>query len=150
VYHRAGQDQAPQRPPATHRDQIRPGGPGQIDLMKRERARVEQGRGSADLQPPDLVLIDPARPVRFASTAATHVSVLVPRRELRLRPSDVARLVGVRIRGDRGPGALVSSLVRDMARSMTGFRAYEADRSAAAVIELISVTLAAQLSDGRC
>jgi AraC-like DNA-binding protein len=121
----------------------------QIDLMTRGRARVEQGRSTADLGPADLVLIDPARPVRFASTAATHVTMLVPRRELRIRPGDVTRLAGVRVRGDCGPGALVSSLVRDMARSLTGFRAGEADRSAAAVIELISVALEGRLDDAR-
>jgi AraC-like DNA-binding protein len=121
----------------------------QIDLMTRGRARIEQGRGIADLRPTDLVLIDPARPVRFASTASTHVTILVPRRELRLRPGDAARLAGVRIKGDRGPGALVSSLARSMARSLTGFRAGEADRSAAAVIELISVALDAQLGNAR-
>jgi AraC-like DNA-binding protein len=121
----------------------------QIDLMTRGRARVEQGRGSADLRPADLVLIDPARPVRVASTAATHVTMLVPRRELRLRAGDAARLAGVRIEGDRGPGALVSSLARDMARSLTGFRPGDADRSAAAVIALVSVALEAQLGDLR-
>jgi AraC-like DNA-binding protein len=119
----------------------------QIDLMTRGRARVEQGRRTADLGRADLVLIDPARPVRFASTASTHVTILVPRRELRLRPGDAARLTGVRIRGDRGPAALVSSLARDMARSVTGFRVGEADRSGAAVTELISVALEAQLGE---
>jgi AraC-like DNA-binding protein len=119
----------------------------QIDLMTQGRARVEQGRGTADLGQSDLVLIDPARPVRFASTACTHVTMLVPRRELRLCPGDAARLAGVRINGDRGPGALVSALARDMARSMTGFRVGEAVRSGAAVIELISVALEAQLGD---
>jgi AraC-like DNA-binding protein len=117
----------------------------QIDLMTRGHAHVEQGRGTADLGPSDLVLIDPARPVRFASTAGAHVTMLVPRRELRIRPGDAARLAGVRIKGDHGPGALVHSLVRDMPRTLTGFRASEADRSAAAVIELISVALQAQL-----
>ncbi|MEV7091135.1 helix-turn-helix domain-containing protein [Streptomyces sp. NPDC093085] len=121
----------------------------QIDLMTRGRARVEQGGGTAELGPTDLVLIDPARPVRFAGTAGRHVTMLVPRRELRLRPGDAARLLGVRIRGNQGPGALVSSLARDMARSLTGFRAGEAGRSAAAVIELISVALEAQLDDVR-
>ncbi|MFD2418403.1 AraC-like ligand-binding domain-containing protein [Amycolatopsis pigmentata] len=121
----------------------------QIDLMTWGQARVEQGRGTAELGPADLVLIDPARPVRYRSTAARHVTVLVPRRELRLRPGDAARLAGVRINGDRGPGALVSSLARDFARSLTGFRAGQADRSAAAVIELISVALEAQLGDAR-
>lgn len=109
--------------------------------MMRGHARVEQGCGTADLGPSDLVLIDPARPVRFAGTAGARVTVLVPRRELRICPGDAARLVGVRIKGDYGPGALVSSLVRDMPRTLAGFRAGEADRSAAAVIELISVAL---------
>ncbi|MGI5440603.1 helix-turn-helix domain-containing protein [Streptomyces shenzhenensis] len=121
----------------------------QIDLVTRGRARVEQGRGTADLSSADLVLIDPARPVRFASTASTHVTMLVPRQELRLRPGDAARLVGVGIKGDRGPAALVSSLAQGMARSLTGFRTNEADRSAAAVIELVAVALEAQLGDVR-
>lgn len=121
----------------------------QIEVVTRGRARVEQGRGTADLGPADMVLIDPARPVRFASTACTHVTVLVPRQELRLRPGDAARLAGVCINGDRGPASLVSSLARDMARSLTDFRAADADRSAAAVIELISVALKAQLGDVR-
>ncbi len=112
----------------------------------RGRALVEQGRGPADLGPTDLVLVDPARPARFASTASAHVSILVPRRELRLRPGDADRLTGVRIKGDRGPGALVSSLARDLGRSLSGFRAGEAQRSAAAVTALIAVTLEAQLN----
>jgi AraC-like DNA-binding protein len=110
---------------------------------------VQARSGTADLGAADLVLIDPARPARFASTASSHVTVLVPRRELRLRPGDAARLVGVRIKGDRGPAALASSLARDIARSLTGFRPDEADRTAAAVIELISVALKAQLGDAR-
>jgi AraC-like DNA-binding protein len=119
----------------------------QIELMVRGRARVEQGRGTAELGPSDLVLVDPARPARFASTASTHVSILVPRQELRLRPSDAGRLTGVRIKGDRGPGALVSALARDMVRSLSGFRAGQAERSAAAVIELIAVALEARIYD---
>ncbi|WP_210593279.1 helix-turn-helix domain-containing protein [Streptomyces sp. GESEQ-35] len=121
----------------------------QIELVTRGRVRAEQGGSTAVLGPADLVLIDPVRPVRFASTATTHVTMLVPRRSLRLKPDDAARLAGVRIRGDRGPGALVSSLARDMARSLDGFRADEADRSAAAVIELIAVALSAQLGNSR-
>jgi AraC-like DNA-binding protein len=119
----------------------------QIELMTRGRSRVEQGRGTADLGAADLVLVDPTRPVVYTSTAARHVTVLVPRRELRLRPGDADRLAGVRINGHHGPGALVSALVRDMARSLTGFRPDEAHRSAAAVTELISVALKARLGD---
>ncbi|WPB90735.1 AraC-like ligand-binding domain-containing protein [Streptomyces malaysiensis] len=121
----------------------------QIELVTQGRVRAQQGRSTAVLGPTDLVLIDPVRPVRFASTASTHVTMLIPRRSLRLGPDDAARLAGVRIRGDRGPGALVSSLARNMVRSLDGFRADEAERSAAAVIELIAVALSAQLGHSR-
>ena len=117
----------------------------QIELMVSGQACVEQNRHTAELGPADLVLVDPARPARFASSDSTHVSILVPRHTLRLRPGDAARLAGVRIKGESGPGALVSSLARDLVRSVKGFRAGAAERSAAAVIELISVTLEAQL-----
>jgi AraC-like DNA-binding protein len=121
----------------------------QIELVTRGRVRAEQGGNTAVLGPGDLVLIDPVRPVRFTTTATTSVTMLVPRRLLRLGPDAAVRLAGVRIRGDRGPGALVSALARGMARSLVGFRADEADRSAAAVIELIAVALSAQLDDAR-
>ncbi|MFI6093179.1 helix-turn-helix domain-containing protein [Streptomyces sp. NPDC051218] len=117
----------------------------QIELVTQGQVRAQQGRNTALLGPTDLVLIDPVRPVQFASTASTHVTMLVPRRSLRLGSDEAARLAGVRIRGDQGPGALVSSLARGMVGSLDGFRADEADRSAAAVIELIAVALSAQL-----
>lgn len=121
----------------------------QVDVVVRGRVRAEQGGSTAVLGPGDLVLIDPVRPVRFASSSITHVTMTIPRHLLRLGADDAARLVGVGIRGDRGPGALVSSLVRDMTRTLDGFCAHEADRSAAAVIELIAVTLASRLGDTR-
>ncbi|BEL04512.1 helix-turn-helix domain-containing protein [Actinoplanes sichuanensis] len=118
-----------------------------IKVMARGRTRIEQGRGHAELGPADLVLLDPTRPLRFESTAATHVTMLVPRRELRIRPAQIDRLIGERIDGNHGPGALVSVLARQSARSATGFREAEALRSAAAVIELITVALEARLGD---
>ncbi|MFI5957461.1 helix-turn-helix domain-containing protein [Cryptosporangium sp. NPDC051539] len=120
-----------------------------VKIMTRGRTRIEQGRGDAELGPADLVLLDPTRTVRFESTASAHVTILVPRRELRIRPAQVDRLVGVRIDGGQGPGALVSALARDAARSVTGFRPGEAVRSAAAVVELIAVALEARLDDER-
>lgn len=118
-----------------------------IKVMTRGRTRIEQGRGGGELGPADLVLLDPTRTLRFESTAAAHVTVLVPRRELRIRPAQIDRLVGKRIDGSHGPGALVSVLARESARSATEFREAEALRSAAAVIELIAVALEARLGD---
>lgn len=121
-----------------------------VKVMTRGRTRIVQGRGDAELGPADLVLLDPTRTLRFESTAAAHVTILVPRRELRIRPAQIDRLVGVRIDGSHGPGALVSVLARESARSArsaTEFREAEALRSAAAVIELIAVALEARLGD---
>ncbi|WP_306207286.1 helix-turn-helix domain-containing protein [Actinoplanes sp. RD1] len=120
-----------------------------VKVMTRGRTRIDQGRGGADLGPADLVLLDPTRAVRFESTASAHVTILVPRRELPIRPDRVDRLAGVRIDGRHGPGALVSALARASARSVTGFRSGDALRSAAAVIELITVALEARLGDER-
>jgi AraC-like DNA-binding protein len=118
-----------------------------VKVMTRGRTRIEQGRGDAELGPADLVLLDPTRALRFESTAAAHVTILVPRRELRIRPAQIDRLIGVRVDGSHGPGALVSVLARESARSATEFREAEALRSAAAVVELIAVALEARLGD---
>ncbi|WP_413759903.1 helix-turn-helix domain-containing protein [Streptomyces sp. MMBL 11-3] len=118
-----------------------------VKVMTRGRTRIEQGRGEAELGPSDLVLLDPTRTLRFESTAAAHVTVLVPRRELRIRPAQIDRLIGVRIDGSHGPGALVSVLARQSARSASEFREAQALRSAAAVVELIAVALEARLGD---
>nr|CEL19712.1 Transcriptional regulator, AraC family [Kibdelosporangium sp. MJ126-NF4]CTQ96937.1 Transcriptional regulator, AraC family [Kibdelosporangium sp. MJ126-NF4] len=98
-------------------------------MMTRGQTRIKQGRGDAELGPTDLVLLDPTRTIRFESTAAAHVTILVPRRELRIRPAQIDRLIGVRIDGSHGPGALVSVLARESARSATEFREAEALRS---------------------
>ncbi|GAB7037166.1 MULTISPECIES: AraC-like ligand-binding domain-containing protein [Catenuloplanes] len=118
-----------------------------VKVMARGRTRIAQGRGDADLGPADLVLLDPTRTFRFESTASAHVTILVPRRELRIRPAQLDRLIGVRIDGSHGPGALVSVLARESARTAGGFREAEALRSAAAVVELIAVALEARLGD---
>ncbi|GAA0275175.1 helix-turn-helix domain-containing protein [Cryptosporangium japonicum] len=121
----------------------------QIEVMSRGSVRVEHGRSDAVVGPADLVLVDPARPIRYTSTDSRHVSVLVSRQELRLRPADAARLTGVPITGDRGSAALVSSLTRDLSWSATGFSAGGAQRSAAAVIELLAVAFDEHLGDVR-
>ncbi|GIJ43737.1 hypothetical protein Val02_06230 [Virgisporangium aliadipatigenens] len=118
-----------------------------VKVMIRGRTWIEQGRGDAELGPADLVLLDPTRSLRFESTASAHVTILVPRRELRIRPAQIDRLIGTRIDGSHGPGALVSVLARESARLATGFREVEALRSAAAVVELIAVALEARLGD---
>ena len=117
----------------------------QIEVVAEGRVLVEQDGNQAELGPSDLVVIDPARPVRLTSTATNSLTLMVPRQLLRLGRDDLARLAAVRVRGDHGPGALVSSLVRGTARSVAGLRAAEAARWGNALVELVAVALSAQL-----
>jgi AraC-like DNA-binding protein len=109
------------------------------------RGMVQQDGNQADLGPTDLAIIDPARPVRYASTATRHVTLMVPRHLLRLKHDDVTRLSAVQINGTRGPGVLISSLARSMMRTADGLNSDEAARVGSAVSDLISVMLLAQL-----
>ncbi|MET0493310.1 MAG: helix-turn-helix domain-containing protein [Actinoplanes sp.] len=117
----------------------------QIDVITDGRVLAEQDGRRAELGPTDLVLIDPARPVRFTTTATTSITMLFPRHLLRLRTDDVAQMSAVRIAGDRGPGALVSALARGLARTTDGLRVQDAARLGTAVADLVAAALSAEL-----
>jgi AraC-like DNA-binding protein len=117
----------------------------QVDVISRGEVVLAQSDRQARLSAGDLALVDPARPVSYASSATTHVSVLFPRVLVPLPPRDVARLTAVRVPGDRGPGALVSSLARQLPRHLDDCDAADAVRLGAAVIDLLSVALNARL-----
>jgi AraC-like DNA-binding protein len=118
----------------------------QIDVMTSGHVRVEHGGRRARLGPGDLALIDPTHPVRYVSSATTHVCVLFPRAMLPLAPDDVVRLAGRRLAGDRGTGALVSTLARQLPRHLDDWHSSEAVHLGIAVVDLLRVALTARLS----
>lgn len=118
----------------------------QIDVMASGQVTVEQAGRRARLGPGDFAFIDPTHPIRYVSSASTHVSVLFPRAMLPLRPDEVARLTGQWIPGDRGTGALVSSLARQLPRYLDDWHITEAVRLGTTVIDLLGVALTARLN----
>jgi hypothetical protein len=73
---------------------------------------VVEHNGREALQEPSDPLVDLSRPCRWSYSSAQVVAAVFPRALLPLPASDLARLTGLRIRGDQGPAALVSSLAR--------------------------------------
>jgi AraC-like DNA-binding protein len=117
----------------------------QIDVMCSGEVVAEQNGRQVRLGATDIALIDPARPVRYHSTPSTHVSVLFPRLMLALPADTVTRLAPIHIPGDRGTGALVSTLTRALPRHLDECRTGEAVRLGSAVVDLVGTAVAAQL-----
>jgi AraC-like DNA-binding protein len=66
------------------------------------------------LGPGDLTLVDMAHPFRCLHSSMQVVCVMFPLNLTPLGMDDVAQLAGLRIRGDRGTGALISTLIRQL------------------------------------
>jgi AraC-like DNA-binding protein len=116
-----------------------------IDVLARGHGVVDQDGRQAVLKPGDLALVDLSRPVRWALSAMRIVAVVFPRALLPLRPDDAARLTGIRIAGDRGTGALVSTLARRLVDHVDDPGAAGGTRLGAAVLDLLGVGLADRL-----
>jgi AraC-like DNA-binding protein len=76
------------------------------------------------------------------------VAVVFPRALLPLHADELARLTGVRIPGDRGLGALISSLARQLPHRLDDCCPAEQARLGTAVLDLITAALAARLDRG--
>jgi len=120
----------------------------QVEVLVRGRLSVEQAGRISQLRPGDLVVVDPARPARYTRSAAEHVTVLVPRAMLPLRPAEVLPHLPVYIPGDQGTGALASTLIRQLPRHMEDYQA-EAAQLGTAVADLLAVALASRLDRAR-
>jgi len=117
----------------------------QVDVVCTGEVVAEQNGRQVRLGAADIAFVDPTRPVRYVSTASTHVSVLFPRVMLPLPADALARLAPVHIPGNRGTGALVSTLTRELPRHLDECRTREAVRLGTAVVDLLGTALAARL-----
>jgi AraC-like DNA-binding protein len=116
-----------------------------IDVMAAGRLVVQHDGRESVVGTGDLMLLDPSRPTRIIHSATRHVSLAVPRVMLPLRGEEIAQLTGVRIPGDHGIGALVSSLALQLPRHLDDCGRLEGVRLGSAVIDLLMVALATQL-----
>ena len=116
-----------------------------VDVLVHGHGVVEQGDRQAHVRPGDLTLIDLSRPATWAMSAMRCVAVIFPRELMPVRAEDTARLAAVRIPGDTGPGALISQLVRRLPSHLDDWNEAAGARLGAAVLDLITVALAARL-----
>lgn len=95
---------------------IRRSDPGHYQLFVQASggALARQNGHESRLVPGDISLIDLSRPFHCVHSARTAILVRFPRAMLPLRERDVATVAGVRIPGDRGLGALVADLARQI------------------------------------
>src|SRR5688500_12631184 len=104
---------------------------------------IEQGARQVRVPPGDLVLVDLSQPPRVAGTAHRFVSLVFPRAMLPIPDREIRELAGVRLAGNRGPGALVAGLARQLAGNLDEFAdAVSAARVGTAVVDLTAATLA--------
>jgi AraC-like DNA-binding protein len=134
---------APERRPA-HIRRLDPG-MYKIDVQARGHGVIEQDGRQAVLAPGDVAFVDLSRPCRWFYSSAQFVAVVFPRALLPLRRQELMRLTAVRIPGDRGVGALVSSLARQLPERLDDCGPADRTRLGTAVLDLVTTALAAHL-----
>jgi AraC-like DNA-binding protein len=114
-----------------------------IDVQVRGHGLVAHGGREARCAPGDFTLVDLSRPCGWAnSPAAGLVAVAFPRALLPLPPDSLASLAGVRLSGDDGLGALVSSLALQLPGHLDSGAGV---RLGTAMLDLLTVVLAGRL-----
>jgi AraC-like DNA-binding protein len=112
-------------------------------------AMVEQDGRRADFGVGDLAMYDSSRPFLAGLVPNVAVSRLLvlrfPRSMLPMPPQDLRRLTAVRIRGDRGIGALSSQFLLQLARQMDQLTAPDAARLSTLTLDVLTATLAGAL-----
>jgi AraC-like DNA-binding protein len=116
-----------------------------IDVFLTGETFVEQDGRQARLCGGDFTLVDCARPARWATSATHGLAMFFPRALLPLSADELANLSAVRIPGNHGVGALVSTLLRELVDKVDDSFATGNPRLVAAVLDLLSVALATRL-----
>ncbi len=116
-----------------------------IDILARGEGVVVQDGREASLRRGDFVSVDLSRPADWRMSAMRIVAVSFPRTLLPLRPDDLARLTGVTIPGDRGVGALISTLALQLPGLFDEPGVAAGTRFGTAVLDLLTAGLAARL-----
>jgi AraC-like DNA-binding protein len=119
---------------------IRRSDPGlyQLFVQVRGTGLARQNGHETELAPGDVSLTDLSRPFHCVHPARTAILLRFPRSMLPLPERHVAAVVGARIPGDRGLGALVSHLARQIPPHLdhTG-----AGRLGTALLDLLAVAI---------
>jgi AraC-like DNA-binding protein len=106
---------------------------------------ARQNGHEVHLAPGDLSLTDLSRPFHCVHPRRTAILLRFPRTVLPLPERHVAAVTGARIRGDRGIGAIVSGLARQIPRHLDGTGGA---RLGSALLDLLAVAVGTELD--RC
>jgi AraC-like DNA-binding protein len=122
-----------------------------IDVQTRGSSVFEQAGREAVLRPRDFTLVNLSSPCHLACTGDPDqeiVTVKFPRTLLPLPPQQLTRLTAVRIGGQHGLGALVSSLAIHMHSHLDDYDPADRTRLSTALTDLLAVGLAGRLDVG--
>lgn len=108
-----------------------------IDVVAGGHAVIEQDGRQVHLETGDFAFVDLGRPARWTNASARIVAITFPRALLPLRADG---LTGVRMPGDKGLGALVSTLARRLPRQLDS----DGPRLGAALFDLLTSALGAR------
>jgi AraC-like DNA-binding protein len=120
----------------------------QMFLQVEGTADGEQEGRAVHFSPGDLSIVDLSRPLRCRHSTGRTILVTFRKSLLPLRPQEVATLLGMRIRGDRGTAALVAGLLQQLPQHL-GVINGSAARLGSGILDLLHATLAEQLEQGR-
>lgn len=116
-----------------------------IDVVVHGEVCIAQGARQARLGPGDFTFVDLSRPCTWrVESTSTAVALMFPRSSLPVPPDDLGELCGLRMSGDEGVGALVSSLARALPDSVDDDVAGDV-RLGTAVTDLVSAALATRI-----
>jgi AraC-like DNA-binding protein len=127
--------------------QIRDSDPEWCQIFTQLEGRVvgiQDGRTN-ELAPGDVGVVDPSLPLRCIHSAHRGVLIAFPRTLMSLRGHELSALMGSRIPGDHGAGALVSGLMRQIPRYLAEESGAAAARLGTSVVDLLAVALAARV-----
>ncbi|WP_433205715.1 helix-turn-helix domain-containing protein [Dactylosporangium sp. CS-047395] len=119
----------------------------EIDVLVDGHVILEQLGRRALLGPGDIGFVDPALPACYRHDGSRHITVLFPRRMLPLGAGTAAALLGTRLAGDHGVGALLSTMARQLPRHLDDLHG-DGARLGAALVDLVAMTLRAELTGG--
>jgi AraC-like DNA-binding protein/mannose-6-phosphate isomerase-like protein (cupin superfamily) len=118
--------------------------PDVFHLFVHGQGRVvgEQAGRQAELDPGDVTLVDTSLPFRCIHEVSDVVCLTIPWTLLPAAQQSPDTVAGVLIGGVAGPGALLSSLVRQLPGHLEGVDGQEGFRVGTALVDLLSATLA--------
>jgi len=103
----------------------------------------------------DFTIVDYTRPYHmhpvdiYDRTPRRHAVMYFPRTVLPFRPDDIGKLTGSAIAGDRGAGALVAMMLRQVTTDFCGYEPATINRASTALVDLLTATVAEYLGESQ-